>query len=381
MKLSGWRQTPAHLRFWRREYARRLRKRVANWPSPALNAHIMRSLELRAGRWYGLDLTVTSDRTREVLRQTTVLAPAVRVTIPERSGQYEVDDFLYAPITVRRLVNVELDVNSGLLFSRDWVIAESGTGHRVAMDHGLITGATVRVRDGGITSERRAISPLTGGGEHYHSIMEVLPQVMRILEVAPHVTFITSAEQSDLFRRILGSVGARYEVVPVNTVLHCDEVWFSAGFPFCRTHPADMELIRETLMPSGPLRNGYSDRVYISRARSARPIVDEDRVHGYLSTRGFDILFLEELPFEEQVARLNNARLVVAPHGAGLLNTLFMEPGGRVVEIATADWWVPAFRRIAHHQGHDYELVMIPSSSATLWGHADDVIAALEELL
>jgi len=46
-----------------------------------------------------------------------------------------------------------------------------------------------------------------------------------------------------------------------------------------------------------------------------------------LRRRGFDIVVPGTLPFTEQVRTFRNASLVVGPHGAGLTNIAFCEPG------------------------------------------------------
>jgi capsular polysaccharide biosynthesis protein len=42
---------------------------------------------------------------------------------------------------------------------------------------------------------------------------------------------------------------------------------------------------------------------------------------------------LEDYAFEEQIQIMQNASVVVAPHGAGLANVIFSRPGLKVVEL------------------------------------------------
>lgn len=77
--------------------------------------------------------------------------------------------------------------------------------------------------------------------------------------------------------------------------------------------------------------------VYISRAKAARRrIVNDAEVSAALAARGFLIAHMEELALTEQVRLMAQASAVVAMHGAGLTNILFLPPGRPVVEIRRA---------------------------------------------
>ena len=304
------------------------------------------------------------------------------VVIPAVVGQLGEDGHWFPPVTAFHLSGVQLDVNSGLAFSRDWVINGSGTGQRWAMDSAFITGATVRVTASVRQTESRTVTPLSNVIEHYHFIMETLPQVLRIRQVAPDAIHLTADEPPVLVANILKGLGIRWEVVDPDTVLSCSSLWMCPAHPRERTHPADMQLLYDTFAMSIEDPSDLpTDRVYISRARSGRSLAHEHDLEEHLRARGFRILYLEDLQFTEQVSSLSRATLVVAPHGGGLANTVFMRPGGTVVEIATGEWWSNAFRRIAHVRGHSYHLVMLASSPAAPWGDGLDALAKLTPIL
>lgn len=74
--------------------------------------------------------------------------------------------------------------------------------------------------------------------------------------------------------------------------------------------------------PSGDL----PDRVYVSRADATTRRVDNERaVMRTLSARGFERVVLGDLAFAEQVALFRGADVVVAPHGAGLINMMYAD--------------------------------------------------------
>jgi capsular polysaccharide biosynthesis protein len=77
-----------------------------------------------------------------------------------------------------------------------------------------------------------------------------------------------------------------------------------------------------------------SERVYISRGRARkRRIVNETAVADLLSEFGFQVVYAEELTFEQQVRLCSRTRYLVSNHGAGLTNMLFLPEGAAVLEL------------------------------------------------
>lgn len=74
-------------------------------------------------------------------------------------------------------------------------------------------------------------------------------------------------------------------------------------------------------------------RLYISRRKAACRRLNEDDIAPVLAAHGVAACTLEDLSLAEQIQLLNQAELVVAPHGAGLSNLMFCRPGTRVIEI------------------------------------------------
>ena len=82
------------------------------------------------------------------------------------------------------------------------------------------------------------------------------------------------------------------------------------------------------------LKTDYSERIYISREKASyRRIVNEQDVIGCLEKLGFRTVKLETMSVAEQAACLAAAKVVVAPHGAGLTNLVFCNSGTKVIEI------------------------------------------------
>ena len=54
-------------------------------------------------------------------------------------------------------------------------------------------------------------------------------------------------------------------------------------------------------------------------------------------------MHLENLPILDQVKLFNNAKLVIAPHGAGLTNLIFSQPKIKVLELLPSSYVQPYF--------------------------------------
>ncbi len=80
--------------------------------------------------------------------------------------------------------------------------------------------------------------------------------------------------------------------------------------------------------------NNRPERIYISRRKATkRRITNENEVIEVVRAYGFSVVCFEDHPFEEQVKMMSHARYVVANHGAGLANMLFLPERSSVLEL------------------------------------------------
>jgi len=97
------------------------------------------------------------------------------------------------------------------------------------------------------------------------------------------------------------------------------------------------------------------DRLYITRkAATNRRIINESAVTDLLSQFGFQCVALEVLSVVEQAALLANAEVVISPHGGGLTNTVFCQPGTKVIEIFSPNYVYPCYWLISNLLKLDY---------------------------
>ncbi|TVU52628.1 MAG: tetratricopeptide repeat protein [Arthrospira sp. PLM2.Bin9] len=99
--------------------------------------------------------------------------------------------------------------------------------------------------------------------------------------------------------------------------------------------PWGVDFLRGTFLPLATGDNhDYPNRIYVSRAQARhRRVLNEEQVMARLSRLGFVRVLPEKLSFSQQVALFSRAEIVIGPHGSGLTNLIFCQPGVRVIEF------------------------------------------------
>jgi hypothetical protein len=96
-------------------------------------------------------------------------------------------------------------------------------------------------------------------------------------------------------------------------------------------------------------------KLYVARTDAPTRIMrNEGALIAELRRHGFDIVVPGTLSLNEQVRTFRNASLVVGPHGAGMTNIAFCEPGTIVYELVPADYHNACFCSLAHTCGLRY---------------------------
>jgi capsular polysaccharide biosynthesis protein len=112
------------------------------------------------------------------------------------------------------------------------------------------------------------------------------------------------------------------------------------------------------LVPEAAANPAFPKRIYIDRrGANNRRLLNEDALVAALEGAGVVPIRLETLSLAAQAALFRQAELVVAPHGAGLVNLVFARPGCAVVELVMDAYQHWGFRRLAALCGLDYDCV------------------------
>ena len=113
-------------------------------------------------------------------------------------------------------------------------------------------------------------------------------------------------------------------------------------------------------------------KIYIDRQNApGRRLVNEAEIVDVIRKRGFIPIKMETLSFEEQACLVRESVEIVGPHGAGLTNIVFANPGARVIELMPFEAVNWCYRHLAAACRHEYDAVFgkrLPASTAGLAG-------------
>lgn len=213
-----------------------------------------------------------------------------------------------------------------------------------------------------------AFLSVRGGNTYYHWMADLLPRI-KLLEMAG-----IKLEEIDYF--VVNSCHLPFQRETLNLLgIPTHKIIKNSQSPHIKTPnlvvpslPGDVGLmspwtcqfLRESFLDkAATLGLQTPERIYISRRHASyRRILNEDETIARLSPYGFVPIVLESLSFLEQVALFANAKAIIAPHGAGLTNTVFCNPGTQLIEIFSPDMMSVNYWVVSNIIGLDYSYLI-----------------------
>ena len=122
--------------------------------------------------------------------------------------------------------------------------------------------------------------------------------------------------------------------------IECEELSFFTG-TFCLSKHA-LSLVKykiESFLELSLAKSGKSSkRIIVSRGSSTtRRWLNENECINLLDTLNFKLIDPSKLSLSQQVEAFSNAEIILGPHGAGLTNIMFCNPGTKVIEIRSQE--------------------------------------------
>ncbi len=176
----------------------------------------------------------------------------------------------------------------------------------------------------------------------YHWMIDRMPELAFITDGGPgtETVKVLSADRSPGFERAtLDILGLGDRVVHVGDAIFVRHLLYSrVGFGGCLgwSHMQSVfgRLVDYALAEARRHGAETPERIYISRRDAKRRVMtNELELEADLKALGFTVWEFSKIPLWHQIALLNQARVVVAPHGAGLAHIVYARPGTQVVEI------------------------------------------------
>lgn len=200
-----------------------------------------------------------------------------------------------------------------------------------------------------------------GSAIYTHWLLDTLPRLLVLMDQGwrlDQFDNLVIADKSKPFHQaVLNQLGVRPEQVVSRRRegrLFSVESFVHVSAPRTRfvAHPRVYQMVNAFI--GGPRMRKPQRRILVSRRDARRrKIVNEDALRAVLEPRGFETVRFEDLTIAQTASLVSEASHIVAPHGAGLANLIFANPGTRVLELFSGhisrEYWT-----ICAQQGLDY---------------------------
>lgn len=198
-------------------------------------------------------------------------------------------------------------------------------------------------------SSRTAL--LGGQRNYYHWLMNWLSRIF-ILEQAGVMgeidTFIVNSNlaryQTELLALIPSLAGKEFVSIGADEVAELRDSVIAPIFTNPIHSPIYIKWLRDLILgESSPVD---ADRIYISRRdapKNRRQIQNESEFSSLLKDNGFQEVVLSDYSVRQQAAIFAQASFIIAPHGAGLVNSIFISPGAQICEIQATKHYTKVF--------------------------------------
>jgi len=124
----------------------------------------------------------------------------------------------------------------------------------------------------------------------------------------------------------------------------------------------------------------YENKIYVSRSKAiteddgGRRVQDDELLASYYSSKGYSVVYFEDMTFQEQVDLASSCSEIVSYNGSSMVNTLFAPKGCKITEIRNsvtqqhdaAMFWSKWFER-------DYQIIECFGANT-----AEEIIMAVE---
>jgi capsular polysaccharide biosynthesis protein len=204
---------------------------------------------------------------------------------------------------------------------------------------------------------RTAVVAVNLGSRYAHWLLEELPRLLSINEDDAESVIANTGEP--FIHEVHELAQFPWRVVPVARHSHfsCESLVIP---PLADVDGHTVNRIKVFAHRQlGAVKPGLGEKIYLSREKAGRRrVTNEGELWARLEPHGFNHVHSEVLSWRDQVAMFATARVVVAPHGAGLANLVFCRPGTRVVEFFHPDYVNPSYERLSKVAGLDYRRAM-----------------------
>jgi len=198
--------------------------------------------------------------------------------------------------------------------------------------------------------------------------------------VFPNAPILVPATNGAYQNHVMTQLDIPHEVMPpsgkthIDTLLICSQVTVDEqeGFahPAHMAHRATLQEMRRRINVNAPVQS--RQKLYVSRRDSdRRQMVNEAELEDRLSSHGFQVIVPSTMTPDQQLRALSEAKVVVAPHGAGLTNLIACQSGTMVHELFHPMKGTDAYAGVSHALDLPYSFSVLTDKGGDHKGHLD----------
>jgi len=184
-------------------------------------------------------------------------------------------------------------------------------------------------------------------------MMDALPRLVMLPEFPPDTRVLVPERLAAYQLDSLRWFGLEGRVRPTaEKHLTIENYYFPSATAMCgKYNPFAVQFLRRSFLPRADTAYDPPPRFYLQRVGKFRAITNEREVLEFFQRRGWEIVDTEQLTLARQVRLFARAEMICAPHGAGLTNLLWCQPGCKVLELCASTFLNGVFEGLAQAVG------------------------------
>jgi capsular polysaccharide biosynthesis protein len=236
-------------------------------------------------------------------------------------------------------------------------------------------------------SETACVLGTLGADNYYHWMLDIMPRIslLKQYEELKSIPLIVPKQLKAFQKESLKMAGISSEKIVEFDGDFCqiEKLYYLSSLGHSgNPSPYDVSSLR-TLFLGKCLHHqtSSSEYLYITRRdANYRRILEEYKIVDYLKSIGFEIVCLSELSFAKQIEKFSRAKIIIAPHGAGLTNMVFAPKNTQIIELFPEDYINGCFWALAGVCRHKYAFLIGSSESGNFHISLDKLKALLEKV-
>jgi hypothetical protein len=204
--------------------------------------------------------------------------------------------------------------------------------------------------------------PLATTDGFFHFMFESLPAAMASFEKYPKAKFLV-ANNSPVYVLDFARLLLDEDPIKIDGAVRVSKLIVSGKTPYSGfVQRAELNRIK-TFFEKRCTNEKSELKIYISRIKDKRRCLEnETELEKQLISIGFQSFLLQEMAVIDQIKLFQRAKLVIAPHGAGLSNLIWCNAGVRVIEIFPFKPRNDCYARLSINLDLAYEYVVCNAS-------------------